>query len=184
MSTIDFDQAVEYVLSREGGLSENPKDSGGTTNFGISLRFLKSIENVKKYGVFGDILEEDDIRHLTRDQAKALYKGEFWDHAPFEKLHSQNIANYLFDAAVNMGIAPAIKCAQRSCWAILKKKNVVVDDGILGNQTIDSINHCGFYLLPVLRAERAAYYRSIVASNPDQKVFLEGWLNRAYNEVV
>lgn len=187
MMTIEFDVAVNYILKNEGGLNESVKDRdpGGITNFGISLRFLRSIptENLRRYGIyFGETIEEDDVRHLTVDQAKALYKGEFWDHAPFDKLANQNLVNYLFDMAVNMGISPAIKCLQRSCWAIKKDRTVIHDDGILGPLSLSTIHECGFYILPVLRAERASYYKLIAEQHPNQFEFLDGWLNRTYNE--
>ena len=40
----DFKQAIAKVLKNEGGYVDNPNDLGGTTNFGISLRFLQSID--------------------------------------------------------------------------------------------------------------------------------------------
>lgn len=45
----DFDTAVNYVLRNERGLNESKNDRGGITNFGISLRFLKTVpsENLK-----------------------------------------------------------------------------------------------------------------------------------------
>lgn len=178
----DFDKAIQYVLTFEGGLVDDSNDKGQITNYGISFRFLKSIENPKKYG-FDHTINEDDIRQLTLYQAKALYYGEFWQHAPFDKINSQATVNYLFDIAINSGIATAIKMAQRACWAIAKDRTIVKEDGIMGNLTIDAINHCSFFILPVLRAERAAFYRAIVERMPSQKEFLAGWLRRAYQEV-
>jgi lysozyme family protein len=149
------------------------------------LRFLRalSVEELKKYSIFvGENVDEDDIRRLTEAQAKALYKGEFWDHASFEKLPNQNLANYLFDMAINMGISPAIKCLQRACWAVKKDRNILHDDGIMGPLTLSMAHECGFYLLPVLRAERAGLYRVITEQHPPQREFLDGWLNRTYSQ--
>jgi lysozyme family protein len=179
---VDYDQAVNYILKYEGGLSDNPNDAGGITNMGISFRFLKALENPKRYG-FDHTINEDDIRQLTLYQAKAIYYGEFWQHAPFDRINNQAVVNYLFDIAINSGIATAIKMAQRSCWAIAKDRAIVLEDGIMGNATIDAINHCSFFILPVLRSERAAFYRLIVERNPSQQEFLMGWLKRAYQEV-
>ena len=38
-----FDKCLKIVLIHEGGYSDDPDDPGGTTNYGISLRFLKSV---------------------------------------------------------------------------------------------------------------------------------------------
>lgn len=178
-----FDMAVEYVLKKEKGLEENPSDPGGITNMGISLRMLRSLDPyiLSKYGLH-DPIDSQTVRSLTPDQAKAIYRGEFWDHARFQDIISQSIATYLFDAAVNMGISPAIKCIQRAVWAVLHNKEVMIDDGILGDETLKIINTCSPYLLfPALVSERGGEYRLISAMNPGESSFLPGWLSRAYN---
>lgn len=179
----DFNIAVEFVLSHEGVYVENIYDLGGSTNFGISLRFLKTIshENLKKYGIFEEP-NIDTVKNLTLDQARAIYKGEFWDLAPYDKIYDQGHASYIFDMAVNMGEAHAIKCAQRACWAVQRDWKELLDDGHLGLKTIAALKMAGMFLMPALRAERANYYRSLVAQNPQQKEFINGWYNRTYGE--
>ncbi len=179
-----FDNAVSYVLMREGGLVENPNDPGGITNHGISLRFLRSIpvDTLKQYGVYvGTIAESDDILQLTEDQAKEIYRGEFWNKASFLSLNRQEVINYIFIMAVTMGISPAVKCAQRAVWAVLKNKKCLSEDGVLNELTIDLINHCEYFMLPAMRSERASTYKIIVERNPKEKDFLDGWLSRAYD---
>ena len=177
-----FDLAVAYILKNEGGLEENERDPAGITNHGISLRFLKALtpEKRKTYRLNNDEPQSDDIRNLTESQATAIYFGEFWTHAPFDKINNQNACNYLFDAAANMGIAPAIKCAQRACWSVMKEKDKPIEDGILGLETIAAINQCAVYFMPAVRSERAGEYRLIAEKNPTEKEFLDGWLSRSY----
>ena len=177
----NFDTAIEFVLSHEGGYTQNPYDRGGSTHYGISLRFLKNLSNeaLKRYGIFEEP-NEDTIKGLTKDQAKAIYRGEFWASAPFEKICQQEYCNYIFDMAVNCGLAPAIKCVQRACWAVQRDWQHLKDDGILGNQTLAAIKVCGIFLMPCIRAERANLYRMIIQSHPDQQEFFTGWLNRTY----
>lgn len=178
----NFDEAYAYIAKNEGGLVDNPHDNGGITNHGISLRFLRAVEpaRLKAYGIYDIEPNADTIRGLRPETAKAIYRGEFWERAPFEKILNQDVANYIFDMAVNMGIAPAIKCAQRATWAVMCKR-VLADDGILGEKTISMLRQCGFLLLPAMRSERAGYYRLAVKQSPDDAVFLDGWLNRAYS---
>ncbi len=175
-----FDAAFEYVVRNEKGLVNNPNDTGKITNFGISLRFLKNVlpENLRSYGIFDEV-SDLTIVNLTLEQAKKIYQGEFWDHAPFERIGNQDHANYVFDMAISMGIAPAIKCLQRACWAVIKRQEVV-DDGILGEKTLNCLHRCGILIMPAMRSERAGYYRLTVDHNQDDKVFIQGWMNRAY----
>ena len=181
-----FEVALAYMLENETRADKPDEvvklehDAGGTTKFGISLRFLRSIspEKLRIYGVYSD--DEQTIIDLCMAQAKAIYRGEFWNQAPFGKINTQASASYIFDCAVNLGISPAIKIAQRACWSIMGCRGSLEDDGIMGNHTLDVINQCGTYLIHALRSERAGYYRGIVDRNTAQSVFLEGWLNRAY----
>ncbi len=69
---------------------------------------------------------------------------------------------------------------QRACWAVIKKKDIIVDDGILGEETIFKINNCGLMIIPAFIAERAGHYRLLVERNPNLQEFLEGWLRRSY----
>lgn len=178
-----FAPALQYMLLREGGLEESASDPGGITNHGISLRFLKSIapERLRMYGV-PIYVSAETIRELTIEQARALYQGEFWDHAPFSEINSQDIANYLFDACVNMGIAPGVKCLQRALWAARSNRTILVDDGILGAETLKQTNWTdSVLLLSSLRSERGGEYRLIAQSHPAENNNLDGWLNRSYN---
>jgi len=178
----NFADAVEYILEREGGLSENPRDSGGATNFGISLRFLRgfSEEVLRKYGIFGEV-NEQTIRDLTKEQAQNIYKSEFWQQAPFSEIRDQLVCNYVFDMAVNMGTRQAVQIVQRSLWALMFSRLYIADDGILGERTLERLNiMVPDLVMPVLVASRAAFYRLLAEKNPNKREFLNGWLTRCY----
>lgn len=178
-----FELALQYILAREGGLKEQVGDPGGITNRGISFRFLKSIppERLRLYDVPMYICA-DDVRHLTTQQVKALYKGEFWDHAPFERINNQDCCDFVFDMAVDMGIAPAVKCLQRALWAARGNRRILVDDGILGEDTLKQVNWTdAVLLLSCMRSERGGEYRLVAQANPAENMDLDGWLNRSYN---
>lgn len=177
----NFDDAVDFVLENEGSYVDNPADSGGCTNFGISLRFLREVpaERLKKYGIFGEVTCHD-VQALTLDQAKLIYHDEFWIAAPFGKIANQAIANFVFDMCVQHGIGQGIKLLQRAIWAVQKKKGYVVDDGILGENTLNAILQSQSILFMTLPSERAGLVRLICAERSKDKEFLDGWLNRCY----
>lgn len=181
-----FQPALDFVLAREGGLVESANDPGGITKCGISLRFLKALDNVtlRRCGINTDAvnINADDVKQLTANQIKALYQGQFWDYAPFEKINSQDCCNFIFDMACDMGIAPAIKCAQRACWAVRQNRGILSDDGILGETTLNYINGANGWLLAAMRSERAGEYRLVAQTNPKENSDLDGWLNRSYNK--
>lgn len=179
----NFDTAVEYVLAREGGLSENPKDKGGITNYGISLRFLQNlpVARLKRYSIFEPV-NEDTIRNLTIDQAKFIYRGEFWENKKFAAIDCQDVCNYFFDMSVHMGIHQATKLVQRSLCALNFDEDYVKEDGIFGDRTLCAINeaYMSHLLLHILVGVRASYYCARVEIEPNQRDNLNGWLSRAY----
>lgn len=108
-----FDVIFDRTLGHEGGYVNNPKDPGGETNWGISKRSYPSL----------------DIKNLTREAAKAIYKRDFWIPLNADKLHPA-VAYQLFDFAVNSGIYTAIRYFQRALG--------VADDGHWGQISQDA----------------------------------------------
>lgn len=99
----DFDDALDFALRWEGGLSDDPDDPGGLTNFGIAL---------KKH----PHLRREDILNMTREKAAVIYRQEYWNPIGAGELPwPLNVA--VFDAAVNMGVPRALKFLERALKA-------------------------------------------------------------------
>ena len=82
----NFDKALKFVLKWEGGYSNDLRDPGGETKYGISKRSYPKL----------------DISKLTLKQAKEIYYQNYWLKAGCDKLpYPFNIV--VFDTAVNMG---------------------------------------------------------------------------------
>lgn len=156
-------EVLEFVLAHEGGYVDHPDDPGGATKYGISARQYPEL----------------NIKNLTVDQAKAIYKRDYWDVGGYKNLHHVEVATRVFDMAVNAGHKQAVLCLQRALLAAGESEIVV--DGILGPQTcaLERANP-GPVIVAAYRSERAAFYRLITSRNADMNVFLGGWLKRAY----
>lgn len=102
-----FDAAFDRLIGHEGGYVNDPKDPGGETNWGISKRSYPHL----------------NIRALTRDDARAIYRRDFWDRIHAERLPF-SVAFQLCDFAVNSGIETAVRYLQRALG--------VADDGAWG----------------------------------------------------
>lgn len=173
-----FNSAVAVVLEHEGRFSDDKNDPGGATDYGISLRFLKT------YGI--DINDDGqinimDIKSLTKDKAKQIFKQYWWDKFHYEAINSLYIATKVFDMAVNMGASQAHKLVQRACNQC--GHNLVVD-GILGGKSLGAINEISLHgreedLKYEIQDEQKWFYEHIAEANPKLKVFLKGWLRRA-----
>lgn len=169
-------------MKLEGDFSDNRNDPGGITRYGISIRFIRSLDpaTLKRYGLMDYPDNPEKMASLPWETAYRLYEGEFWQHAPFGEIPSQKLCNDVFDSAVNQGIGNAIKCLQRAVWAS-SGGSAITEDGIMGPKTIQAVQKCAQRELnAAFRAERAWHYRKVAELNPQCKIFLKGWLRRAY----
>lgn len=158
-----FLSAINVILDHEGGYVDDPDDRGGETKFGISKLSYPHL----------------DIPTLNLDAAKAIYYQDYWEPQRYHEIENLTIIIKLFDLAVNMGSRMAHRLIQR---ALRSAGNNVVEDGLLGPKTIAAINAVDISdLIAALKSEAAGYYRSLAVSNPKQRKFLKGWLNRAYS---
>jgi len=171
----NFDTAIITVLKHEGLFTNDQQDPGGATNYGVSLRWLKSI------GVLdGDInhdgeINVDDIKNMTQTDAIRLYHEYWWDKYCYEKIHNQSVSTKAFDLSVNMGSMQAHKCLQRAVRATAGI--CLLEDGVLGEKSFEAVNNANSdILLAAFRSEAAGFYRSL-----NKPYYLEGWLNRAYS---
>lgn len=193
-----YAKAVAAVLTREGGFVDDPRDRGGTTKFGISLRFLKAEgaldEDHDGFADFdldldGDI-DGQDIRALSRGDAVYLYHRCFWLRLDADRF-AFPLGEAMFDQAVNGGLVASRKLLQRAINACYRRDPPnglppLAEDGMIGPATrcaCEAVLQHGALgmqaLLAEYRAAARARYRAIAASDPSQSRFLKGWLRRA-----
>ncbi|MGE5552814.1 MAG: glycoside hydrolase family 108 protein [Betaproteobacteria bacterium] len=157
-----FRRAVEIVLAHEGGYVNDPADPGGETKYGISKRSYPSL----------------DIRNLTRDQAIAIYRRDWWDRLRLGEIQDPDLAAKVLDLAVNVGAVTGIMLLQRALTAAGHRVTV---DGVMGPATLAAANAADpRVILAALRSEAAGHYRVLIARNAGLKRFEQGWLKRAY----
>lgn len=145
-----FDDFIGRVLSHEGGYVCDPRDPGGETRFGIAKRSYPHV----------------DVKGLTRDQAIAIYRRDFWDRVQGDKL-PRAFAFQALDAAVNHGIGNAVRWMQRAAG--------VADDGVIGPMTLAAVGRTDpADLVLHFNAERLRFYAKLSTFD----AFGRGWINR------
>lgn len=146
-----FDRAFALVVGEEGGYVNDPTDPGGETKYGISKRSNPDV----------------DIKNLTLDGAKKIYRG-VWDNVRGDEL-PWPLAAYVFDAAVNQGPQAAVKTLQHVLG--------IEQDGEIGTHTLVAVSeHDWEDGLPRYLAQRAMRY----AGTRNFLVYGEGWLFRLF----
>ena len=91
-----FDEALNFVLGWEGGFSNDPADSGGRTNKGITQNTYNAW--LKKNG-----LPEKDVKNITNEEVRQIYYNEYWEPLGCSNL-PEKVALFIFDTGVNMGV--------------------------------------------------------------------------------
>lgn len=112
---MNFDIAFDRLMGHEGGYVNDPDDPGGETKWGISKRSYPN----------------EDIKNLTREQAKVIYHHDFWERINAESM-PDGVAFQAFDFAVNSGIETAVRKLQAAVG--------VADDGHWGRTTQAAVN--------------------------------------------
>lgn len=174
-----FSDYLPILRKVEGGYSNLSADKGGETYAGITKKNFPTwegwniINSVKPKQ--NQIIVNSKLDKLIAD----FYKKNFWDVLKCDKL-SKSVAINLCDFAVGSGIATAVKGFQRVINSLLPTgATTLVDDGKIGNLTIESANKLEQKKLnDALLLYRANFYKKIVENNPSQNVFLSGWLTR------
>lgn len=115
MTEFVWDSAFDLLMLNEGNYVNNPNDPGGATKYGISKKAYPDI----------------DIENLTLEQAKKIYKRDYWDRCKCSFIPDA-LSIALFDFAVNSGTKRAITYLQKSLE--------IPADGVIGNQTIGACN--------------------------------------------
>lgn len=168
----DFEIAFNRTMKSEGGyvLHTVPGDRGGMTYAGISRKY-----NPDWAGwVLIDAGNLDVVK--LSDLVGDFYVEKYWDRIWGNEIDSQEIANVLFDFAVNAGVRTAVRLAQQ----VLN----ILADGVVGKQTVAAFNSVGSgEFVANYALAKIARYAAIVNRDRSQKKFLLGWVNRTLRDL-
>lgn len=114
-----FDKAFDRLMGHEGNFTDNPKDPGNWTGGKAGSGVLRGTN----WGIAASSYPTIDIKSLTRDDAKEIYRRDFWAYLDADTL-PDGVAFQLFDFAVNSGMSTAVRAFQRSLG--------LADDGLWG----------------------------------------------------
>lgn len=167
-----IDDIIKDIIKKEGGYVDDPKDRGGATKYGITLKTLSNYLHKP--------CTKKDVENLTIDIASNIYKKTYY-YEPRIDLLPEGLQPIVTDMAVNSGPIKAISMLQEVLNTLGYKLGI--PDGIIGNNTISTssraIRQFGHRLINLLVERRKIFYINIVKNDPTQKRFLNGWLARA-----
>lgn len=165
--SITFEQAFDRLIGHEAGYSDDPGDPGNWTGGRRNAGILKGT----KYGIAANTYPDVDIKALTLEQAKAIYRRDWWDKIGADELDSA-IVFQMWDFAVNAGMGTASRLLQRVAG--------VPEDGIVGPRTIAAVKAIDKNdVLLRYTAARLRYYTSL-STWPS---YGKGWTNRVAGQL-
>lgn len=180
-----FDTAFEKTMGNEGLglLSDDKQDRGGQTYSGISRVYWPSWEG---WPLVDEWIRTGENNPLLPDMVRNFYRVNFWDRIQGDKLSeiSPAIAVEMFDSAVNMDVAQAVRFLQEGYNVGGGGAMELVVDGKLGPVTLTTIkvylssmpgsrSTNEEILLNCMNGEQYIFYKN----NPQHKRY-RGWFRR------
>lgn len=167
---------INEIIKIEGGFVDDPSDSGGATNFGITEKVARA------YGY------TNDMRDLPRATAFRIYADRYWEPLQLSVIEqmSPHIAEELADTSVNMGVERAAEFLQRSLNLLNNRGKLYSDlivDNDIGQQTIRALgdylairgSEGDFVLVKMLNSLQGAFYVELSERREKDEKFIYGW---------
>lgn len=129
MAAGNFEPTCNMTLGKEGGYSNHPKDPGGATNMGITHLTLAAWRKI-------DRATRAMVKSLTVQEAKAIYRANYWNAARCDDLPA-GLDAAVFDFGVNSGVGRAVRMLQTELKA--RKLYTGAIDGLIGSKTLNAV---------------------------------------------
>ena len=153
-----FETCLDNVLKHEGGFVNHPSDPGGMTNLGVTKKVYEKWVDRE--------VSEEEMRGLTRDDVKDIYKKNYWDRCQCDELPI-GVDYVVFDMSVNHGVGRASRFLQKIVGATV--------DGAIGDETLGKVKVMARSdIIENLCSTRETFYRKLKTFD----VFGKGWLRR------
>lgn len=177
-----IDAIITEVIRAEGdAFTNDPRDSGGPTKYGITQRALS--QYLRRPAAVHEVME------LTETQARAVYRQQYVEAPGFDAVLnlSDAIAAELVDTGVNCGTAVAATLLQQALNALNRNGRDypdIAEDGDCGPRTIAALrafltlrrSEGETVLLRALNCLQGARYIDIARRRPKDEAFVYGWL--------
>jgi lysozyme family protein len=163
-----FNQAFAELIGNEGGYKCEATDRMDWTSGTCGVGVLRGTN----YGISAGTYPSLDIRNLSLDQAREIYKREWWDRFKGDELPYE-LGFQVFDSEVNHGKKMGVKFLQRALG--------IVDDGYFGPATAAALaGKDEDKIIMRFLAIRMRYFTSIKTWDE----YGRGWANRVADNLI
>lgn len=175
-------QFINEIFKVEGGYVDDPDDSGGETNFGITERVAR------RFGYKGP------MKDMPKFMARVIYEGLYWDTMNLDHIEklSPSLAKEMTDTGVNAGISRAGEFLQRSLNVLNNREKLYTDivvDNDVGPQTLRTLEKYlrvrgsagELVLFNMLNCLQGAFYVELAERREKDEKFIYGWFTHRIN---
>ena len=165
---------IDAMIEVEGDYVDDPDDSGGETNYGITEAEARS------WGYLGP------MRELPRSVAFDIYSARYWDAVRADDLLElcPDIAAEVVDTGVNCGTARASEFLQRALNVLNRRGALYADlvaDGQIGPATLSALAEYlagreSSVLVRALDCLQGSFYIELAERREKDERFVYGWL--------
>ena len=153
----EFQKALAITLSNEGSFADRSKTTGEVVNMGVTLETLRRLDIcIGPIPCNASNISPADIQYvkdLSYEDVRRVYYADYWFPLGLSSLSDQNLANQLFDLAVNDGPYWPVAWLQHAVG--------VTADGQVGPQTLGAANAANpVAVLTQVRAFATAHYNA------------------------
>lgn len=177
----------------EGKYADVPGDRGGETYRGIARKRWPSwpgwviIDQLKPADGFPRNLE---LHIGLQGLVEQFYREHFWDPIAGDQIVVQEVADELYDTAVNQGVQVASVYLQHALNSLALPRDGepqlyddLIEDGDVGTKTLTALNIIVArnevpLLLKMMNVAQGARYDYIWTHDKRQRKFVRGWFKR------
>ncbi len=164
----EFSRLNAFVAKWEGGFVNNPRDPGGATKYGITRATLARWR--------GKAVSVADVRNLTRKEADAIFRANYYDVVQGDYLPVQAAA-VTYNGAVLHGPNRSVRFLQQAMNTLgirVDGRSISVDGG-MGAQTLAGARKANSLALAnAYLNNQERFLRGLSTF----KTFGKGWINR------
>jgi len=197
----EFLPAYNNSMSHEGLYSNDPRDRGGESWKGIARNMNPDWEG---WAVIDEIKANTNANNLQNalradeeleTMVQAFYQANYFDEILLGQIKEQDVANEMFDTAINQGTSTSVRQLQESLNLLNNNQKYYSDineDGKTGPATLNaysaymltanfpgrSIEQNVAILIKAMNGLQYVRYVEICENNPEQEVYFYGWVNR------
>lgn len=97
-----FELTIGPTFKSEGGFQNKKNDSANYVN-GILIGTNRGISAVAYYTYYRRVPTVEDMKALTVEQAKLIFKGNYWDKVAGDFINNQSVAALMFQYIIGAG---------------------------------------------------------------------------------